>query len=98
MNIFTDIRRTTPTTSKTVVAISDCYNVKDGVKALGYSWNPLCKRWEKVSSDPIEDITKIFEQKIATVEDYERLYTSGTLCEGYDFSDDQFDRVRNAIT
>lgn len=97
MTMFADTRRTTPTTYKTIVAISDCYDIKDALKVRGYGWNAMCKRWEKVAEDPIEEMTQIFVEKLGTVEDYEKLYTTGVLYDGYDFSDDQYNRICEAI-
>lgn len=97
MNLFIDTRRTTPTTSQTIVCVSDCYSIRDELKARGYGWNAMCKRWETVTDDAIEEMTKLFEAKLGTVEDYESLYTKGVLDESYDFSDEQYNRIAAAI-
>ena len=90
-------RRTGPTTRQTYLGISDCYSIKDDLKASGYRWNTLDKQWEKATEDALEEITKLFEAKLGTVEDYERLYTTGVLDENNDFSDEQYDRIAAAI-
>lgn len=97
MNLFIDTRRTTPTTSQTIVCVSDCYSIRDELKARGYGWNAMCKRWETVTDDAIEEMTKLFEAKLGTVEDYESLYSKGVLDESYDFSDEQYNRIAAAI-
>lgn len=97
MNLWIDTRRTTPTTSQTIVCVSDCYSIKDELKARGYGWNAMCKRWETVTDDAIEEMTKLFEAKLGTVEDYESLYTKGVLDESNDFSDEQYNRIAAAI-
>lgn len=97
MTIGISKRRITPTQTKTVVGIYDCFAIKDDLKARGYQWNQMDKSWEKVTADPIEEITELFEARLGTVDDYENLYTTGVLFEGYDFSDEQFERISNAI-
>ena len=89
--------RTTPTTRKTAVCVSDCYSIKDELKAHGYSWNAMSKTWEKVTADALEEITKLFEAKLGTIDDYESLYTRGVLTGNYDFSDEQYNRIAAAI-
>ena len=90
-------RRITPTTSKTIVAVSDCYSIKDELKARGYAWNAMSKSWEKVTVDALEEITKLFEAKLGTEDDYDRLYTTGVLDANNDFSDDQYNRICDAL-
>ncbi len=97
MKLWIDERRTTPTTKKTIVCVSDCYDIKDELKALGYGWNAMCKRWEKVTADAIEELTQLFEAKLGTVEDYDRLYATGVLDANNDFSDEQYNRIADAI-
>lgn len=97
MKLWIDERRTTPTTKKTIVCVSDCYDIKDELKARGYGWNAMGKRWEKVTADALEELTQLFEAKLGTVEDYERLYAVGVLDEANDFSDEQFSRIEAAI-
>ena len=94
MSIGLGTRRITPTKTQTVVGIYDCYSIKDSLKSLGYRWIAMDKCWEKVTADPIEEITRFFEAGLGTIEDYEKLYTTGVLqAETYDFSDEQFDRI-----
>lgn len=101
MNLFTDIRRTLTANKtinrQTVICVSDCYSIKDELKARGYGWNAMAKRWEKVTEDALEEMTKLFEAKLGTVEDYEHLYTKGVLDESRDFSDEQYNRIAAAI-
>ena len=97
MYIGIGTRRTSPTTRQIYVGISDCYSIKDDLKARGYRWNAYDKQWEKATDDAIEEITKLFEAKLGTVEDYERLYTTGVLDENNDFSDEQYNRIAAAI-
>ena len=89
--------RTTPTTRKTAVCVSDCYSIKDELKARGYRWDAHDKEWVKYTDDAIEEITKLFESKLGTIDDYESLYTRGVLAENYDFSDEQYNRIAAAI-
>ena len=97
MMIGIGTRRTSPTTRQTYVGVSDCYSIKDELKARGYSWNAMNKTWEKVTADALEEITELFEAKLGTVEDYEALYTTGVLDENNDFSDEQYNRIAAAI-
>ncbi len=97
MKMWIETRRITPTTTKKVVGITDCYDIKEAVKGLGYRWNPTGKQWETFTEDPLEEMTRVFEAGLGSVETYEKLYATGVLTENYDFTAEQFERIRNAV-
>jgi hypothetical protein len=58
-----DIANNTPEQDYTVISITNCFEVKDMLKANGYRWNPENKSWYKkvltaTVQEEIEKVTK----------------------------------------